>query len=54
MAAIVPPVNLSKANEMPKEYINEAGDNIKDCFIDYVKPLIVGNAVALKDDGLLD
>lgn len=43
-----------EASSMPKEYINEAGDNIKDCFIDYVKPLIVGNAVALKDDGLLD
>ncbi len=42
-----------KASSMPKQYINETGDNINDSFIDYVKPLVSGNVDALMDDGLL-
>ena len=42
-----------KASSMPKEYINETEDNINDSFIEYVKPLVVGNVDSLKDDGLL-
>lgn len=42
-----------KASSMPKEYINETNDNIKDSFLEYVRPLISGNVDALMEDGLL-
>lgn len=38
---------------LPKEYINETNDNILPSYIDYVLPLIKGNAIALDEDGLL-
>ncbi len=38
---------------LPKKYINKAGDNINPSYIDYVAPLIRGNAIAMDKDGLL-
>jgi 6-phosphofructokinase 1 len=38
---------------LPTCYINETGDNINPSFIDYVAPLIKGNAIPLDEDGLL-
>lgn len=38
---------------LPKKYINKAGDNINPSYIDYVAPLIKGNAIPFDDDGLL-
>lgn len=39
---------------LPKEYINDTGDNINPSYIDYILPLIKGNAIALDETGLLD
>ncbi len=38
---------------LPRKYINEEGDNITDEYLGYVVPLIKGNAMPLKEDGLL-
>lgn len=38
---------------LPKEYINETGDNILDSYIPYCLPLIQGNAMPLGEDGIL-
>ena len=38
---------------LPKKYINSTGDNINENYIDFVLPLIKGNANALDKDGLL-
>lgn len=42
-----------KVVTLPKKYINKAGDNITPSYIDYVLPLIKGNAIALDENGLL-
>ncbi len=42
------------ARTLPKKYINKAGDNISASYIDYVLPLIQGNAIPLSNDGLLN
>ncbi len=44
----------NKVVYLPKEYIDEEGDNITDAYIDYCAPLIQGNAMALGEDGLLE
>ena len=38
---------------LPKKYINKAGDNINASYLDYVAPLIKGNAIPFDEDGLL-
>ena len=42
------------ARTLPKKYINKTGDNISASYIDYVLPLIQGNAIPLSNDGLLN
>lgn len=42
-----------EASSMPTKYINEAGDNINDSFLEYAAPLIRGNEIPLDEDGLL-
>lgn len=42
-----------KVVTLPLKYINQSHDNIELSYIDYVLPLILGNAVALDESGLL-
>lgn len=51
-------IPLNEVNDkvvlLPKKYINDTFDNIDESYIDYVLPLIKGNAISLDELGLLD